>query len=114
MSRLADGIENLQFGMVNPTRKVIDPRKMQLAQKTPKLVEGLRIFVSYRPELQSNLTEFLLTLPIDKIGIWAVGGWEECIPKASEAKAKLNEFIRKVQEQTKDPFVKTAATNALR
>ena len=25
MSRLADGIENLQFGMVNPTRKVIDP-----------------------------------------------------------------------------------------
>ena len=28
MSRLADGIENLQFGMVNPTRKVIDPKNM--------------------------------------------------------------------------------------
>ena len=27
MSRLADGIENLQFGMVNPTRKVIDPKE---------------------------------------------------------------------------------------
>jgi len=25
MSRLADGIENLQFGMVNPTKKMIDP-----------------------------------------------------------------------------------------
>ena len=28
MSRQADGIENLQFGMVNPTRKVIDPKML--------------------------------------------------------------------------------------
>ena len=33
MSRLADGIENLQFGMVNPTRKVIDPKKSKMSER---------------------------------------------------------------------------------
>lgn len=89
-------------------------RKIKLTQRIPKIVEGLRIFVKYRPELQSALTDFLLTLPIDKIGVWAISGWEECIPKTSASKSKLDEFVRKVQEQTKDQFVKSAATNALR
>ena len=40
-----------------------------------------------------------MSLPADKLGIWAVGGWEECISKTSEYKQKLETFIKKVQEQ---------------
>ena len=75
----------------------------------PKVIEGLRLFVKVRTELQDDLTDFLLTLPADRVGMWAVVGWEECIPKTSNAKQKLDEFIKKVQDQTKDPLVKSAA-----
>lgn len=83
-------------------------------QKAPKVIEGLRLFVKTRVELQNDLTDFLMTMPADKLGMWAVVGWEECIPKTSEYKPKLDAFIKKVQEQTKNPLVKKAAENALR
>lgn len=82
--------------------------------KTPKEVEGLRIFVASRTELQSALAEFLLTLPADKLGVWAIGGWDECIPMSSKARPKLKEYIQKICTMAKDPFVRSAAANALR
>lgn len=97
-------------------KKIADEifRKIQPTTKAPKIVEGLRLFIAYRPELQSSLADFLLTLPIDKMGIWAMGGWDECIPKTSEARSKLDEFYQKIKEQTKDPFVRSAAATVLR
>lgn len=83
-------------------------------QKIPKIIEGLRVFVANRTELQTTLADFLLTLPADKLGIWAIGGWDDCIPKASEARTKLNDLIRKIKEQTKDSIVRSAAESALR
>lgn len=83
-------------------------------QKVPKVIEGLRLFVKVRTELQDDLTDFLLTLPADRVGMWAVVGWEECIPKTSNAKPKLDEFIKKVQDQTKNSLMKSAAASALR
>lgn len=83
-------------------------------QKVPKVIEGLRLFVRVRTELQDDLADFLLTLPAEKVGMWAVGGWEECIAKTSNAKPKLDEFIKKVQDQTKNPLIKSAAASALR
>lgn len=83
-------------------------------QKIPKIIEGLRVFVANRAELQTALADFLLTLPADKLGIWAIGGWEDCIPKVSEARTKLNDFIRKIKEQTNDSIVRSAAESALR
>ena len=83
-------------------------------QKVPKVIEGLRLFVKVRTELQDDLTDFLLTLPADRVGMWAVVGWEECIPKTSNAKPKMDEFIKKVQDQTKNSLIKSAAASALR
>ena len=83
-------------------------------QKTPKIIDGLRQFVKLRTELQGDLVEFLLNLPADKLGIWAIGGWEECIPKTSQYKPKLDTFIKKVQDQTKNSLVKSAAASAMR
>ena len=51
MSRLADGIENLQFGMVNPTRKVIDPNL------TRKLIHLKNLFNQSHRNIQINISE---------------------------------------------------------
>ena len=55
----------------------------------PKSIEGIRCLVEYHSELQEDLVDFLLTLPFDKLGIWAVGGWDSCIPKTSNVRDKL-------------------------
>lgn len=81
-------------------------------QKTPKIVEGLRVFVMIRREFQSALVDFLLTLNAGKLGIWATGGWDGCIPKTSTDRSKLNDFFKKIEEQTKNGLVRSAAENA--
>lgn len=83
-------------------------------QKAPKVIDGLRLYVKARTELQDDLVDFLMSLPADKLGMWATGGWEECIPKTSENKSKLDMFIKKVKDQTNDALVKSAAESALR
>lgn len=82
-------------------------------QKAPKVIDGLRFYVKVRAELQDDLVEFLMSLPADKLGMWAIGGWEECIPTTSEYKPKLDTFIKKVKDHTKDQLVKSAAESAL-
>lgn len=83
------------------------------AQKAPKIVEGLRVFVKIRTEMQNNLVEFLLTLPLDKLGMWGTGGWDECIPKDSEARTALKDFFKGISEKSTNALVKSAANNAL-
>lgn len=80
----------------------------------PKSIEGIRCLVEYRSELQEDLVDFLLTLPFDKLGIWAVGGWDSCIPKTSNVRSKLNIFFKKVEESTTNPIIKTAAKKSQR
>ncbi|SHJ57717.1 KAP family P-loop domain-containing protein [Hathewaya proteolytica DSM 3090] len=82
--------------------------------KPPRSVEGIRCLVEYRPELQDNLVNFLLTLPFNKLGIWAVGGWDSCIPKTSSVRGELNLFFKKVEESTTDLIIKNAAKGAQR
>lgn len=83
-------------------------------QKVPKIIEGLRVFVKVRTELQNSLVDFLLTLPLDKLGMWAISGWEECVPKDSDAGRKLREFCKGIAEKATNPLVKSAASSAMR
>ena len=80
--------------------------------KTPKVVEGVRKLVEFRVELQEDLAEFLLTLPFEKLGIWAVGGWDACIPKSSMARSKLNQFFKEIEINSTDDMIKAAAKKA--
>lgn len=80
--------------------------------KTPKVVEGVRKLVEFRVELQEDLAEFLLTLPFEKLGIWAVGGWDACIPKSSMARSKLNQFFKEIEINSTDAMIKAAAKKA--
>lgn len=83
-------------------------------QKVPKIIEGLRVFVKVRTELQNSLVDFLLTLPPDNLGMWAISGWEECVPKDSDAGTKLEEFRKGIAEKATNPLVKSAASSAMR
>ena len=58
--------------------------------------------------------DFLLTLPPDGLGMWAISGWEECIPKESDAGRKLEEFRKGIAEKAINPLVKSAASRAMR
>lgn len=80
----------------------------------PKSIEGIRCLVEYHSELQEDLVDFLLTLPFDKLGIWAVGGWDSCIPKTSNVRDKLRLFFKNVEESTTNPIIKSAAKESQR
>ena len=89
------------------------PCKLYFSEnKTPKVVEGVRKLVEFRVELQEDLAEFLLTLPFEKLGIWAVGGWDACIPKSSMARSKLNQFFKEIEINSTDAMIKAAAKKA--
>lgn len=75
-------------------------------------MEGVRKLVEFRVELQEDLAEFLLTLPFEKLGIWAVGGWDACIPKSSMARSKLNQFFKEIEINSTDAMIKAAAKKA--
>lgn len=114
---MADQIRNLENGDAMYIFKRISNevfRSNLNEHREPKIIEGLRGFVVNRTELQLPLVDFLHTLPGDKLGVWATGGWDECIPKESEARTKLIEFFKMIQEQTTDSFVKNAALAAQR
>lgn len=81
--------------------------------KIPPQVEGLQLLVEYRPELQESLGDFLLTLPLDSIGVWALGNWNSSIPKTSKARPKLKEFYKEIVEKNTDPFVRKSAQRAV-
>ena len=61
-----------------------------------------------RPELQDSLVEFLFTLPLNKIGIWAVSGWDSCIPKDSTSRPRLIQFLKEIREETENSLVRAA------
>lgn len=82
--------------------------------QTPKSVEGIRCLVEFRPELQDDLVEFLLTLPSDKLGIWATGGWDACIPKTSHVRDKLKQFFKGIEENNSSTIIREAAKSAQR
>jgi hypothetical protein len=45
----------------------------------PAGVDGLSVLVKAQPNLQRNLLDFLETLPVDRLGPWAVTGWQGVI-----------------------------------
>lgn len=75
----------------------------------PKSIEGLRRFVEFRQELQEDLASFLLTLPENKLGIWALGEWDACIPQTCSARIKLNQFYKKIEENGATKIIREKA-----
>ncbi len=75
----------------------------------PKVIEGIKRLVEFRKELQDALGDFLLTLPTPNIGMWALGDWDSCLPKACSARSKYLQFTKKIAETNTNSIVKAKA-----
>lgn len=53
--------------------------------KEPAGIPGLTVLVKSHPELQDNLVDFLEGLPTDKLGPWAVAGWDMVVTNTAAA-----------------------------
>jgi hypothetical protein len=80
--------------------------------KEPPGASGLAILVKAHPSLQSNLLDFLESLPIDRLGPWAVKGWESVI-KDPEFVARFESLLG-TWTSAKSQFLRAAADAALR
>src|SRR5216683_189194 len=80
--------------------------------KEPAGAAGLAVLVKAHPGLQGNLLEFLESLPRNRLGPWACGGWESVIKDP----AMNQRYDNLLDAWSKDggPFLKGAASGALR
>lgn len=79
----------------------------------PPGVAGLGVLVKAHPVLQTNLVDFLESLPPERCGAWPVTGWQGVVVDAS-AVARLNDLIEKWAATDKKTPLKSAAYAALK
>ncbi len=79
----------------------------------PPGVDGLAILVKAHPPLQANLLDFLESLRLDRLGPWAIAGWEVAI-KDAEARMRFNRLLQRWSKEAKNQLLRAAAANALR
>lgn len=78
----------------------------------PAGAAGLTVLVKAHPALQNSLLSFLESLPVNRLGPWAVQGWGTAI-SSSDSVARF----QKLQENWKNtggPMLKAAAVGALK
>lgn len=78
----------------------------------PAGAAGLAVLVKAHPTLQSNLLDFLATLPRDRLGPWVCGGWEGVI-KDAEASQRFDGMLE-VWRKEGGEMLKAAAQGVLR
>ena len=80
----------------------------------PAGVPGLTVLVRAHPALQSNLLDLLEALPRDRVGPWAVSGWEGVITDS----ALVSRFDRLLEAwstgASTNAFLKAAAGGVMR
>ncbi len=79
----------------------------------PPGIAGLTVLVKAQPRLQSSLLKFLEGLPVDRLGPWAVGGWESVV-KDREFAEQFDALLQRWSTVSKNGFLKTAADGALK
>lgn len=79
----------------------------------PAGAEGLAVLVKAHPSLQSNLLDFLETLPGERLGPWVVGGWEGVI-KDPQATQRFDRLLEVWAREAKNTMLKGAASATLR
>jgi predicted KAP-like P-loop ATPase len=78
----------------------------------PAGAAGLAVLVRAQPILQSNLLDFLESLPQNRIGVWASTGWEGVI-KDADAVRRFDQLLE-TWIQSGNAFLKSSATATLR
>lgn len=63
----------------------------------PKGTDGLIILVQSKPELRKSLIYFIEAIPVSKVGVWILHGWDKAIPKDCEERKTLNQYFDKLK-----------------
>ena len=81
--------------------------------KLPAGVDGLNTLVKAHSELQSNLLDFLDSLPLDKCGNWITIGWEAVLIDLVH-KQSFSDLLEKWAKYEKNKLVSLTAKNILK
>ncbi|MEO9146285.1 MAG: Qat anti-phage system ATPase QatA [Ginsengibacter sp.] len=81
--------------------------------KLPAGVDGLNTLVKAHSELQSNLLDFLDSLPLDKCGTWITTGWEAVLIDLGQ-KHRFSDLLGKWSKYEKNKLVSLTAKNILK
>ena len=73
----------------------------------PKGTDGLNVLVQSKPELRKSLVNFIDAIPVAKVGVWILHGWDRAIPKDCGERKILNQYIDKLKSNG-TPVVKAA------
>lgn len=79
----------------------------------PDGIAGFAVLVKAHPTLQPNLLDFLEGLPLERLGLWVVSGWEGVI-KDPEVVTRFDNLLQDWATQEKNKTLKVAAEGALR
>lgn len=80
--------------------------------KEPPGIPGLAVLVKAHPTLQTNLLDFLESLPTDRLGPWAVSGWEGVI-KTPDNTARYERLLLLWSGSKTNNILKTAAGSVI-
>ena len=80
------------FGIV--AQKIME--KGQFDMK-PKGIDGLIVLVQNKPELRKSLVDFIDAIPVDKVGVWIIHGWDKAIPKDCDERKGVNQYFDKLK-----------------
>jgi hypothetical protein len=72
----------------------------------PDGIEGIAVLVEAQPQLEIKLLDLLESLPANKLGTWASGGWDSCITDPQN-QVRLSELM-KSWEQSGSQSLKSA------
>jgi hypothetical protein len=79
----------------------------------PSGAAGITVLVKVHPTLQGNLLDFLESLPRERLGPWAISGWEGVI-KEADARARFEYLLETWSTGATDPMLKAAASGSLK
>lgn len=67
-------------------------------KKKPDGFDGLRTFVKEHIEYRGKLAKLVSTLPVQEVGAWVTGGWDDIIPESCPERKVLEEYFDKLKK----------------
>lgn len=115
---LTAGSAEAELAQLNPrdAEQIFEALKEHILQadsflKKPAGIDGLIRLVKSHPFLQRQVLLLIKLLPQDKLGAWAVGGWEECLVDPI-SKADFLQIRQTWSAQTSNKVLQTAVKGA--
>lgn len=77
----------------------------------PDGIEGLKLLVQCKPELQNRFASFIASIPKKEVGFWVLKGFDKAIPNNTDAWKMLEKYHNDLRSEGNEEVKK--ALNAL-